>query len=128
MINVKVRKLDKEAIVGVHEFEGQQLELIFHAIGQYIDLKNNAMIEYDTGVAVEIPPGFIGLIIPDPSMVNKTSLVMPTSIQTIDQSTKDRIKIKMKPITTEAAKKFKLGDAIARLIVVPLPEIRFQID
>ena len=54
-------------------------------------------IEYDTGIAIEIPKGYVGLVFPR-SSVSKLDLVQANSVGVIDSSYRNSIKVRFKKL------------------------------
>lgn len=103
-------------------------------------------IVYGTGLAVEIPDGYVGLAFPR-SSVSKYDLVMANCTGVIDAPFRGEIKFKFKPtlhawenIDEEGSKEilvggfhdaevvtlYNVGDRIAQLIILPIPAIEFE--
>ncbi len=81
-----------------------------------------AYIEYDTGIAVEIPEGYVGLVFPR-SSVSKTGLILANAVGIIDSGYRASIKCRFKWI--KGSVKYAVGDKIAQLIILPYPQISF---
>jgi len=80
---------------------------------------------YDTGIAVNIPPGFCGLVFPRSSVV-KFNLRMANSVGVIDSGYTGPIKCAFQIATSESDfKVYSVGDRIAQLMILPLPAITF---
>lgn len=94
------------------------------AIGWYKD--ENGNIVYNTGLAVEIPEGYVGLIFPR-SSISKYTLSLSNSVGVIDAGYRGELlfKFKMaKPFIVHqySYKIYNIGDRIGQLIVIPLPQ------
>lgn len=82
-------------------------------------------LEYDTGIALEIPEGFGGFILPRSSLSNY-DLVLANHVGLIDSGYRGTITVRFKKTNeTPAAKYYKIGDKIAQLVVLPVPSILF---
>lgn len=81
---------------------------------------------YYTGVAVEIPKHFCGLILPRSSVV-KTGLIMGNSIGLIDRDYIGELSCVF--YKRQGATPYKIGERIAQFFVSPVPDIEFvQVD
>lgn len=82
--------------------------------------------EYDTGVAVEIPPGHVGLVFPRSSVTVKTSLSLGNGVGVIDSDYRGTIKFQFRNTNQFMTTKYKVGDRIGQLVVIPclLPEYK----
>ena len=82
-------------------------------------------IEYDTGIALEIPKGYVGLVFPR-SSVSKLDLVQANSVGVIDSSYRNSIKVRFKKLNDNGVCVYVPGERIAQLIILPYPMIGFN--
>ena len=81
-------------------------------------------LKYDTGIAVEIPPGYVGLVFPR-SSVCKTGLSLANSVGVIDQDFRGSISfVFYKPM--QCIVPYLPGDRIGQLLIVPIPAVEFM--
>lgn len=91
-------------------------------------------VEYDTGVAVEIPAGYVGLCFPRSSISTK-GLSMANCVGVIDSDYRGTVKARFR-----LTKDFRLvsegdgdrytyapGDRIFQMIILPYPEIAWEV-
>lgn len=94
-------------------------------------------IEYGTNLAVEIPFGYVGLLVPR-SSISKTDLVLANSIGIIDSGYRGEVRFRFKTTyepTTERLvhgkarerKAYSIGDKIGQLIIIPYPQVELQL-
>jgi dUTP pyrophosphatase len=88
------------------------------------DTENN-IIRYKVGFAVDIPKGFVGYIFPR-SSISKYDLAMCNSVGVIDSGYLDEVEVRMRP-TKKDGKYYGFGDRVAQLIVMPVPEVQFNV-
>jgi len=95
-------------------------------------------VEYDTGISVAIPDGYVGLIFPR-SSVSKTALQLANSVGVIDSSYRGSIKVRFRldalghaivndcdgQFTGLTPATYKVGDRIAQLVVVPISLVNY---
>lgn len=80
-------------------------------------------LKYDTGIAVEIPPGYVGLVFPR-SSVCKTGLSLANSVGVIDQDFRGSISfVFYKPM--QCIVPYLPGDRIGQLLIVPIPAVEY---
>lgn len=82
-------------------------------------------IEYDTGIALEIPEGHVGLLFPRSSVSNK-DLTLCNSVGVIDSSYRGTLKVRFKdhrPLKNGHEGLYKKGDKIAQLMILPYPQV-----
>ena len=78
-------------------------------------------IEYDTGLAIEIPEGHVGLIYPRSSVTNK-DLMLKNSTGVIDSSYRGSIKFRfLRTIISEDI--YEVGDRVGQIIIMPYPQV-----
>lgn len=77
--------------------------------------------EYGTGIAVEIPEGFVGLLFPR-SSISKTNLTLANSVGVIDASYRGEVKLRFR----EAYRgdltfpNLKVGERCGQLVIMPI--------
>lgn len=74
-----------------------------------------------TGVAVEIPKGYVGLLFPR-SSVSKTSLSLKNAVGIIDSGYRGEIMMKFR-IHDAVPNVYNPGDRVGQLVIVPYPQI-----
>ena len=79
---------------------------------------------YGTGVAFEIPKGYVGLLLPR-SSVRKYDLIMANCVGVIDSDYRGEIMATFKA-TDPFEKEYEIGDKICQLVVVPAPEFELK--
>lgn len=122
-MKVRFKKLHRNAVIPSYALDGDA-GLDLTAITYTTDAKNN-VIEYFTGLAVEIPEGYVGLIFPR-SSVYKTDLILSNCVGVIDSNYRGEIsfKFKMPPNTFFASlKRYQDGNRVGQLIILPYPTI-----
>lgn len=152
-MEVKIKKLDKNAIIPKYAKNGDA-GMDLTAVGYYYDA--DGCIVYKTGLAIEIPEGFVGLVFPR-SSVSKKDVFLTNGVGVIDSGYRGEILAKFKPVAFfepndytefdddkfkscadvhlpqsedeevyENAIKYNIGERIAQLIIIPYPKIEFK--
>lgn len=81
---------------------------------------------YYTGIAVEIPKGYVGLLFPR-SSIHKTTLRLSNSVGVIDSGYTGEIKAVMDiRYLQPSGMPYLHGDRFIQLVIVKLPEIEFE--
>ncbi len=81
---------------------------------------------YDTGIAVEIPDGYVGLVFPRSSIV-RTGLTLSNSVGVIDSGYRGSIQFKFnRHLTRRGVSPYSVGDRIGQLVIIPIPAITFE--
>jgi dUTP pyrophosphatase len=127
---VKIKRLNEKAVIPSYSKPGDTgmdltcTEVDLDAQGNYV---------YKTGLAVEIPEGFMGLLFPRSSNANK-SLALTNSVGVIDSGYRGEIMFKYKPnyqyfLKNEEQKNdaiYHVGDRVGQLIIMPYPEVEWK--
>ncbi len=85
--------------------------------------KDFGYIEYGTGISLEIPEGYF-LDIRPRSSISETGLFLANAPGTIDSQFRGELKCRFKWIP--GTKKYKVGDRIAQIILLPYPKIEWE--
>lgn len=83
------------------------------------------VVSYTIGLAVEIPPGYAGFIFPRSSL-SKTGLILANSVGIIDSGYRGEFFVKFYYGTSTLETMYKMGDRIAQLIILPVPDISYE--
>lgn len=120
-MEVKIKKLDEKAIIPSYAKPGDA-GMDLTAINYTYDEEHDNHV-YGTGLAIEIPKGFVGLIFPRSSN-RKTRAYMTNHVGVIDSGYRGEIMITFKNRSaTSYTPPYKEGDRIAQFIIIPYPEI-----
>lgn len=135
-MKVKFKKLNESAVLPSYAKAGDAgLDLTAVDSGTVVvsEDRNNLWyyVEYKTGLSVEIPDGYVGLLFPR-SSISKSSLALANAVGVVDSGYRGEIclRFKMDREVIEEAKKldgepatYNKGDKIAQLMIVPYPTI-----
>ena len=122
-IVVKFVRLAPSAICPVQATPGAAGYDIFTATSgtRYIDSECD-FISLDTGLAVEIPPGYFGRIEGRSGFAKKHNLIVHSGI--IDCDYRGEIKVLVKAL--KGSVEIKHGTRIAQLVVLPRVDVQFE--
>lgn len=81
--------------------------------------------EFGTGIAVEIPDGYVGLMFPR-SSISKTKLILSNHVGVIDSGYRGELKFRFKKLLWDFGDIYKIGDKIGQLVIVPIPHIELE--
>jgi dUTP pyrophosphatase len=115
-MKIKVKKLNENAVIPKYAKEGDA-GLDLTAITQEFD--DNGNVCYDTGLSIEIPEGFLGLIFPR-SSISKYTLSLSNAVGVIDSGYRGSILLKFR---IEGEKRYKVGEKVGQLIILPFPYV-----
>jgi len=114
-------KLDASAIVPKYAKPGDA-GMDLYAVSQKFDDHGNYV--FGTGLAMEIPEGYVGLIFPR-SSISKTAHSLRNAVGVIDSGYRGEIMMKF-DINTHNSPVYDVGDRIAQIIIMPYPQIEFE--
>jgi dUTP pyrophosphatase len=121
-MKVKIKKLSENAVIPKYAKEGDAgLDLV--ATSKMSNTTFQA--SYGTGLAIEIPKGFVGLVFPRSSIRN-TELELSNSVGVIDSGYRGEIQATFNKTNGLDSMSYEVGDKIAQLIVIPYPPIEFE--
>lgn len=137
MLNVNIKKLDDKATIPVYAKDGDAgLDLVATSVEFNTEY---GFMEYGTGLAIEIPRGYVGYIFPR-SSISKKVLSLCNSVGVIDSGYRGEIKFRFHSRPTDlveymgenflAAKNvdesaYDIGDKIGQLVIMPYPSVSF---
>lgn len=122
-MKVKIKKLVENAVVPQYAKLGDAGMDLTAVSMETLNVSDYGYIEYGTGLAMEIPEGFVGLVFPR-SSVSKTGLFLANSVGVIDSGYRGEVKCRFKYIPGCAF--YNMGERVAQLMIVPYPTIEFQ--
>lgn len=122
-MEVKIKKLNDDAIIPSYAKEGDAgLDLTATSY----DCSENGHV-YGTGLAIEIPKGYVGLIFPRSSN-RKTNAYLTNSVGVIDSGYRGEIMVTFKNRDIEHDNApfapYKVGERVAQLIIMAHPAIK----
>lgn len=120
-MKVKIKKMHANAVVPKYAKPGDAGLDLTATSEEWND--DNTMVTYGTGLAVEIPEGYVGLVFPR-SSVSKTTLNLTNSVGVIDSGYRGEIMFKFRYL--EEGMIYGVGDRIGQLIIMPYPQIEFE--
>lgn len=139
-MKVKFKKLNEDAVLPSYAKPGDAgMDITATSDGVTIFSENNSdlwyYIEYKTGLAVEIADGYVGLMFPR-SSISKSALSLANAVAVVDSGYRGEICFRFKidsGLVDQAYKnlglgggnisKYKKGDRIGQLVILPYPTI-----
>ena len=116
-MKIKIKKLHPSAVLPAYAKLGDAgMDLTAVGIKEA-----GPYITYHTGLAIEIPKGYVGLLFPR-SSVYKTSQTLTNSVGVIDSGYRGEIMMKF----TQGINHYCIGDRIGQIMIIPYPQIEFE--
>jgi dUTP pyrophosphatase len=144
-MKIKIKKLHPDAVIPMHAKPGDA-GMDLTAVSKVYDEYGN--VSYGTGLAFEIPEGYVGLLFPR-SSISKTELTLANSVGVIDSGFRAEVLFKFRPTLsyrTEVSSiseefdfiaysydsdeqdensEYKVGDRVGQIMIIPIPTIEF---
>ena len=122
-MELKFTRLSDKAVLPIRAHEGDAgLDLTCTDIQSVINECGQLLLVYHTGLAVEIPQGYVGLLFPRSSIYQK-ALTLSNSVGVIDAGYHGEITAVFRNTTDVVPAVYKVGERFCQLVIVPIPEI-----
>lgn len=85
-------------------------------------------VEYGTGLAFEIPEGYVGLIFPRSSITNK-NMMLKNSVGVIDSGYRGEVKFRFQMTPSSGSYMpihYDVGERVGQIMLVPVEEFELQ--
>lgn len=128
-MKVNVKKLDSNAIIPTYAKHGDA-GMDLTAISKEYDEHGNVC--YGTGLAFEIPNGFVGLLFPRSSNTKK-DLILGNSVGVTDSGYRGEVVFKFRELLPSerdiefGAREYEVGDRVGQIVIMPVPKIEFNV-
>ena len=124
-MKVRIRKLHDEAVIPAYSTAG---DACVDLTSVNVRISSDC-VTYHTGLAIEIPTGYVGLLFPR-SSVAKKDMILANSVGVIDSGYRGEIMLKFKKTKHNEylplANIYNTGDRIGQLMILPYPVIEFE--
>ena len=117
-MQIRFKKLHPAAVMPIRATEGAAGFDLTAVTCRYGD---NGKVFYDTGIAVEIPTGYAGLVF-QRSSVYKTGLMLCNAVGVIDADYRGSIQFVFR-INYGSCSPYQVGDKIGQIVFVPIPDV-----
>ena len=119
-MKVKIKKLHPNAVVPQYAKAGDAgMDLVATSI--ISDTPTH--VTYGTGLAMEIPEGFVGLVFPR-SSIRKMTLALSNSVGVVDSGYRGEIQATFNKVHNKL-NSYNVGDRIAQIMIIPYPQVSF---
>ena len=123
-MKVGIKKLHPDAVIPKYSKAGDAgLDLT----ATEIISETTQQITYGTGISMEIPKGYVGLVFPR-SSIRKYDLALTNCVGVIDSGYRGELQATFKKtnwLKGNESEKYQIGDRIAQIMIIPYPEIEF---
>lgn len=124
-MKVKIKKLRDDAVVPQYAKPGDA-GLDLTAVSKSFDEYGNVC--YGTGLAFEIPEGYVGFVFPR-SSITKKQLFLSNAVGVIDSGYRGEVSFKFKPSVAYGSvldSEYEIGERVGQMIIMPYPHIEFE--
>jgi dUTP pyrophosphatase len=115
-LQLRFKKLRDDAIVPTQAHSGDAGSDLYAVEG--VTLEPGARAKVPTGVAVAIPEGHAGLVLPRSGLAHKHGITLTNTPGLIDSGYRGELQVLMLNTDREVAYEVKPGDRIAQLMIV----------
>lgn len=122
-MKMKIRKLTDEAVMPKYAHSDDAAMDLTATSVNIVDKGSFGYREYGTGLAIDIPKGFAGLIFPR-SSISETGLILSNSVGVVDPGYHGEIKARFKEIPDSHT--YGVGDRVAQLMVIPVDRVEWE--
>ena len=129
MLQVNIKKLSDNAVIPTYAKDGDAGMDLTATSKSYDDHGN---VCYGTSLAFEIPKGFVGLLFPRSSNTKK-DLILGNSVGVLDSGYRGEVVFKFRELLPSerdiefGAREYEVGDRIGQIIIIPHPQIMFNV-
>lgn len=121
-MKLKIKKLNPNAIIPSRAYENDAGLDLTALTKEYCE----GYISYGTGLAFEIPSGFMGLVFPRSSISNKDQF-LSNAVGVIDSGYHGEVSFRFKDsdptLNKTMAREYEVGDRIGQLVILELPKV-----
>ena len=120
---VKIKKLHENAVIPAYAKPGDA-GLDLTATSVVTDEYGNVV--YGTGLAIEIPYGYAGLLFPRSSN-SKTDLYLTNHVGVVDSGYRGEIMFKYRPLDGILNSRiYQVGERVGQIVILPYPAVSFE--
>lgn len=124
-MKVKIKKLDDRAIIPTYGTEYSAGADLYALLDSTVEIAPHETTFIHTGISVEIPVGYCGLIFARSSMGAKRGLAPANKVGVIDADYRGEIMVTLHNHSEKAAT-VEPGERIAQLAIVPFLKAEFE--
>ncbi len=117
-MNVNIKRLNEKAVIPAYAKSGDAgMDLVAVETEE-----KGEWVTYKTGLAMQIPVGYVGLLFPRSSVYKKNQR-LANSVGVIDSGYRGEIMFKY----SKSENQYSVGERVGQIIIMPYPKIRFEV-
>lgn len=121
-MKIKFTKKHKDAVTPIRATDGA---IGYDLIAVEKKELGYGLLSYDTGIAVFIPKGWVGLMVAR-SSVSKTGLILINGVGVIDNDYRGTLQFRFYKLVDKEDGEYRVGDRIGQILFLPVAEIEFE--
>ena len=125
-MRVRIKKINENAIIPTYGTEYSAGADLYALLESKIEIKPHETVFVHTGISVEIPEGYCGLIFARSSMGAKRGLAPANKVGVIDADYRGEIMVTLHN-HSEITQTVEPGERIAQLAIVPFLKAEFEV-
>ena len=123
-MEIKIKRLNERAKIPTFGTEFSAGADLYCAEEHEISVCSGQKCSIDTGISMEIPEGYVGLVFARSGLACKNGLRLCNSVGVIDADYRGEIKVVLHN-DSEYVREIKPGERVAQMIVMPYPKVSF---
>ena len=126
-MQVKIKKLNENAIIPVYGTEFSAGADLYALLDAPLTVKKGETKLIKTGLAMEIPVGYVGLIYARSGLATKKGLAPANKVGVIDSDYRGEIMVALYN-QSEVDQTVENGERIAQMVIAPFIQAEFQVQ
>ena len=124
VINIKIKRLNEDAILPEKQHDSDA-GYDLHSIEDII-LKPNQIYKVKTGIAIQIPNNYGGLVLPRSGLSSKYGISLINTPGLIDPGYRGELLI---PLINHSSNEYTINknERVAQLILIQIPEVKIEV-
>ena len=124
-MKVRIKKLTDKAIIPTYGSVGSAGGDLYAVVDGEITVAPQTTVLIGTGLSVEIPDGYVGLVYARSGLATKSGLAPANKVGVIDSDYRGEIKVALYNHSTEQ-RVVKTGDRIAQMVIAPYLKVEYE--
>ena len=124
-MKVRIKKLSDKAIIPTFGSAGSAGGDLYSAEENQVIIAPNQTVLIGTGLAVEIPDGYVGLVYARSGLATKSGLAPANKVGVIDSDYRGEVKVALHNHSTETRVVAK-GERIAQMVIAPYLKVEYE--
>lgn len=125
MTSIKVKKLNENAIIPTYGTDFSAGADLYALPGETVTIEPHKTVMIHTGLAMEIPEGYAGLIFARSGLASKRGLAPANKVGVVDPDYRGEFMVALHNHTDEP-REVEGGERIAQLVIVPFIQGSFE--